>query len=550
MFTVLAGYDLHQPTENPCFQWDNTRVYLSNFCDVHETERIIIILYGDLYNLCIEDVYKDPSILADEQGSLCYLVYDKKSDKLHVGTDKLGFGALYYNQTSDGFVIACCLPHIKWRLKNPEANWLAWEEILNTGDIIGEKTPLLNVNRLRANEILRVLDRRVELTSISSVYTHDLAEFNMDFCIDNNELLSHALEKSALHKKQKIIPLSGGHDSRRLAITAKSLGFDFIAVTQSWVDKTGYDLDTAIAKVVAEKLDVPHQISSVCDESTRICNELTKDYWIGFESEYHAWALPMIKSIDKPSLIYDGIVADVTVNAHYMRELAAKGIDPLNKESLVKFICGRRLFEFKQGDGSALEHRVQHELELHHGEGSPINLYMLSNHTRRNIGAWINLFKQAGHSIFLPYTDFNFFSHSMAACNQTKPIPFLQKECMRLLNSEVSEISSTRDTPVDDLITKFTPQSLDCRADYPSFIKIHPEVRAKLVLDWMDKVVLRLDSFGVRISAKAWKVKRLKRLSLFLNWLDTQEGDLPAAALEQPDFLTNFHQQVMARNAD
>ena len=88
-------------------------------------------------------------------------------------------------------------------------------------------------------------------------------------------------------------------------------------LTINW-DSSGFDRDTLVAKQLAQLLKITeHTTLSMPPETTVQAHKAYKDYWTGFESHEHEWASNMIGHLPSQSLIYDGIVGDVTVSNGY-----------------------------------------------------------------------------------------------------------------------------------------------------------------------------------------------------------------------------------------
>jgi len=218
-----------------------------NFYFEHNTQQIITDDYT-LYTIGNIQFIGDKSdivvALEAAAGTFCYVLC--RQDEVIVGTDKMGFYPLYYN-VSQGFNFSNFIPHLKHRLHGLTINWDAWNEILNGGDILGSKTTINDIFRLREGERITLNADGVKLTS-TEIYQPMPEQDVAQYLNDNNRLLLSAVEQLSDSASDIVMPLTGGHDSRRLAMSAGELKVKYSALTQETADKSGYDVDSYIAK--------------------------------------------------------------------------------------------------------------------------------------------------------------------------------------------------------------------------------------------------------------------------------------------------------------
>lgn len=391
---------------------DNTAVYTAEDYDLYTAGNIAT----DLDPRHIE------KSLEDAEGTFAYVLYLKNTKEIIIGTDKMGFYPLYYTDDAREFIFGNFIPHIKHRLKKAEPNWDSWDELLNTGDVLGRKTTLKGVSRLRQGEKICFAG---DVYSLKNFWGYEGTDFvdPQTYISLNNDLLSEGMEVLSANKMHKVLPLTGGHDSRRLAITASSLGVAVEAITQEAFTRGLLDVDMPVASLVVEKLGIKKHTKLPQPEKTNQCeNMVYKDYWCGFESSYHTWAVNIAQKLEKNTLVYDGIIGDYTINNHGLQGIPEylEGNSDIDKTvSLV--VPTEKKYQLKGHLMSApLEERIRTELEKFPQDCNQITLFKIFNHCRNNISQWYTPFLLKGISVGLPYAYLPFFLQSLSIKEKTR----------------------------------------------------------------------------------------------------------------------------------
>ena len=118
-------------------------------------------LTGTITPECLENAYGIYSYVLVESGAHRNVV---------IGTDKLGFSALYYSFENTKLLFSDDIGWIKSRLWAPSIDYDAIEEMLNLGEILGTKTNIKQIQRLGYGEkIMTVSYTHLTLPTIYSV---------------------------------------------------------------------------------------------------------------------------------------------------------------------------------------------------------------------------------------------------------------------------------------------------------------------------------------------------------------------------------------------
>jgi len=271
-----------------------------------------------------------------------------------------------------------------------------------------------------------------------------------------------------------------------------------------------------------------------------------RDYWLGYESKDHAWAFQMIRHIDKPCLIYDGIIGDVTVNGHYFLHIPEYSNVYKNLDKVVDLLVPRnKIFRIRQQYISqSLRERVYEEVNQFPADFNRLILFKIFNHTKRNIGSWLQLFHLSGHQTCLPFGYYPFFMQSLSLDYAERKGRHIQSLCMEEYNSTVARLPSTRDKLGDAHINQFNVKKIVGGAGrYPASIVIDKLVFKTLKTSIKHQAIDLFNSlFKTSVTEKNyyWRYAEIRRLSLMLNWINTDESHLPVLFMGQPEFLDSL----------
>jgi hypothetical protein len=517
------------------------RVFYDHNTTKVENENFLLFFVGDLRLPSIEKV--NEIWLENAQGVFSYLLYNKSDKHIIVGTDKLGFHPFYYSET-DKLVFGNFLPHVKQRMQSPQVNWDAWDEILNGGDILGLKSTIVDVLRLKYGQKLQIRDAKIiKKIEFWQFRTPEYIK-SAQFIKENNVELYKAMLERVPENKNLTIPLTGGDDSRRLAIIADQLDCNVNSLTQETSSKDLIDRDSPVAKVIAEKLGVSHRVLSKPNNPQLQQDMIVKDYWCGFESHQHAWAVNIDREITGGQYIVDGICGDITVNNHYLWQWPEYANDYPSHVVAEKIHQDGELFSVDNSfiSNSHLE-RIFEELNLFEPGANQLNLFKLFNHTRRNTAAWFYPFLVNANKMILPYASENFLHHSLSLTPTERLNHRFQRKCSAKLNPEVASLISTR----DDFDFNYWRDVIGAKhvepmPYYSKHVKISSEAKNFVKSTFFDnlKDYIAFNSNNDKLYHKrVWRIEPMQRLSLFLDWLKTDDSDTPVLNSQVPMFIQN-----------
>lgn len=494
---------------------------------VLETQHRKVVYEGVIFDVSDADIVERPAVLRSAFGYYTYVVLEKETGKVTIGTDRLGFSPLYYSLAAGDFRFSSSIALLKGELPRVTPDMDAWDELLLLGDIIGEKTVVKEIQRLQWGREISIEDGRVKFTSVWDPESPPPCEKNV-YIARNNALLDEAMRLAGSVKRNRVVALTGGQDSRRIAVAMQVAGLEAMGATQEVIGNQDKDEDTLIAQDVARALGFRHLRLDAPEPEAMREDSRTKDYWGGYESSYHAWAVNLMRGLPAGSLIFDGIAGDVTVNGHFFRAHpeAIGRFDDV--DYLAKLVCGEAKSRVDQRLVSApVFERVRAELSRLPASDHRLTYYYILNHTRRNIGTWIRLFSLNGHVPCTPYLYYPFFLQSLSLSSSHHLDAWMQNECIRALRPHVASIPSTRDPVPSAYLLDKSALARKYLAPRTPRVALHGDLGHYLPGMAVRQYAHEVSSYLPFASLKSrwgWASDIAERFSGFLHWVQEKES--------------------------
>ena len=504
---------------------------MSGAVTVLEDHRCKLVYEGIIFDATSQELLNDPTLLDRAFGYYTYLLFQKESGTVVLGADRLGFSPVYYAWEKGTFRFSSSLTLLKYELDTVSPNLDAWDEHLTLDDILGEKTVVKEISRLRWGRKFKMTRDRIDTVDI---WEPEVPAFTdkQSYIRVNNELLIEAMQATRSCQRHKFVMLSGGEDSRRLAITACHLGMPITCITQQVIGKEASDKDALVAEAVCRSLGVPHIRVPLPSHRDVLNDAMAEDYWLGYEGGQHEWMLPLLRHVPPNALVYDGIIADVTVNGHFFHTYPQLITRFGDLDYAARLVCGTRQSGIEAKLlSSPLFERVRAELARYPDSPHRLTYYFLLNHTRRCIGGWFALFYLFGHMPALPYIYYPFFVQSLSLEPRHYLEAWMQNECMKAMNPQAAAIPSTRSKVPARLVIDLKPEAR-ARARFAArHLRIRREATRYLPgLARIRRAYEAMSLLGLQDRADrwSWAPNYLTRFSRFLDWIeDRQAPDFP-----------------------
>lgn len=236
-----------------------------------------------------------------------------------VHADALGFQDLYYRRMGDAVYFAVRIdPLVDLDDTRLHVDWGAWASMLAVTSPVGDATPFVEIRRLRAATAWVSRGGKLALESFEPSW----------LAVDPDprssaEAIVDLIESTILPGRSARITLSGGWDSRLLAILAKRRRSMVTAFTTSHDD--GYELDLEFARPVAAALGMEHQ-EVVPDDEAWVRNYAVVRRRTEFQTVHHTWFMPLYRQLHHGRApVLDGLAGDVLFkNLFVTQELVAE----------------------------------------------------------------------------------------------------------------------------------------------------------------------------------------------------------------------------------
>lgn len=282
---------------------------------------------GFSWNALAEGVSPSSWQAAAERWGAAGLAFSATSSTLH--TDAVGIQDLFTRRIGDAVYFSVRIDLLA-RLDDSalHTDWTAWASILALAAPMSDATPFEEIRRMTAATAWQADDRGVSQTSFEpgwlaaepdgSVKPHD-AVAAVDACVPGGDRLA--------------ITLSGGWDSRLLAILARRRSDEVVAWTTS--DDDGRDRDLRLAPPVAEALGIEHH--NVVPGDDAWLEELSPvRRRFDFQSLLHVWLMPLARVLHgRPERLLDGLAGDVLFKSLFVPEEVAAAVDPDERHRLL-----------------------------------------------------------------------------------------------------------------------------------------------------------------------------------------------------------------------
>ncbi len=486
----------------------------------------ILFLEGQVYDQQVDQILSNITALETAFGHYCYVRLQKATGRVDIGTDRLGYYPIYHAFEGRRLVFGSTLNYVKSKLKRPTPDFDAWEELLELGEVIGDKSTVKEVKRLSPGTRLVIENEAIKFVRFWTPECPDVVD-DKSYIRQNNALLEEAVALTASQQRPKIVLLSGGEDSRRIALASVRVGLDVKFYTQQASHRSGADIDTALARKVAAALGDDVSVEPLPSSEQYVADWQYRDSLLGFECMAHEWLLPLVRRIGHKSIIYDGIVGDISINGHYFKhypQFLERFADP---DFLAHMVCGAVakpwLSELRRRTTSSLVERVEGILSSYPASVHRLNWYFLLNHTRRKISLVSQFFAVHGHWTCYPFIYYPLLLQSLSADPRQQEDRFFQRECMAAVAPEIAAIPTTRgDVPAEYLERMPDADYRQSRALRQQLkiseeaLDVFPLLRTRYrILDRM-----RFPPADALLQRFGWFLEPVSRFSAFLEWLN------------------------------
>jgi hypothetical protein len=367
-------------------------------------------------------------------------------------------GAVYFASRID--------PLVRVLRRRYTIDWRAWASIFYLRFPLGERTPFLEVKRLRPYSTLEWDPNARQ--AITKQRRWPWAEVDPSLSLDQGSTAVVDAMRAAvapLVGEPVFCTLSGGWDSRMLLCLLAEQDRDRVrAVTVS--PDNGHSREEELAAQVAAQLEVRH--STLEGDAAAFWDDTReRARRVDFQLAAPPWPMPMATALrGRPGVATDGLGLDTLAQGgtHYYTEsmIRADGTDATARElwtrllgQVMRHATWRTLSRGVDEELKALARRqFMTEASRFRGHPAEVVLTFYATRTVRGISLTPHVVLGTDVSTVTPYTD----HHVALACLQTRPLEKFETRIYRAMfekvNPAVGELPSTHDELPAPAITR------------------------------------------------------------------------------------------------
>jgi hypothetical protein len=371
--------------------------------------------------------------------------------ELTLVTDLLGFSPVYYAHLA-GAIVFSTNPRL---LASPQVqpDYIAWRGLLESGFISSDRTLSLGVCRLPAGKVLRATHDSTKLDSWLELDALPAGERRLDSrgIAEVEQTFHQAVDRClALENLQVLLPLSSGHDSRRLLGSLLRRGQAFDAVTCRVFHK-GRDLDARYAAEMARDLRLRHRIVEPAPVAEFAVDDRTRRILTDAETGMHSWVPQFMRSLPTaPTMLLDGIAGDILGNPGFripgLYESRAKDIEIILDASLGGAF-NNVLDQANWPEAAAVREDLRDYLQRLPQRINLAEFAFILLRQRRATASWSQQLLPPGHVAVCPFLDVDYLRLLLSFVPADKHAVILQRRCLAEFWPDLYRYPGTRDIP-------------------------------------------------------------------------------------------------------
>ncbi len=337
--------------------------------------------------------------------------------RLSAITDRYGMYPLYYSATGNSIAVSSSVATLLRHGVSDELDEAALAVYLRIGFFLGEDTPFQAIRAVPPNARFEWSGQGLEI-STEEIRTERVT-CSPEAAVDRYiELFRTAVRRRVPAEGRRIVPLSGGRDSRHVffELCANDTPPD-LGVTVK-IGEIGECPEVAAAVRVAEACGVPHE--TIHGDKWSIGGEARKNELSNYCSDEHLWMLPLSDYLCRQTgiVVYDGIGGDVLSAGHRLdprqSELYERGrlgelanLMADERERFLERLLSRDAYgRFNKDRATA---RLEEELRRHQDAVNPLTTFIFWNRTRREIALGPYALMAGVRTVYAPYLDHDLF---------------------------------------------------------------------------------------------------------------------------------------------
>ena len=349
--------------------------------------------------------------------------------RLQIRTDRYGIYPLYYWLHDDGIGVSPSIPRLLEDGASTALDETGLAVFLRLGFFIGEHTPFLAIRAVPPGATVEWKDGTLDVSTQGPALT--CASISTEEARDRYAaLFKRAIQRRVTAQGDCAVPLSGGRDSRHIALELCAVGCPPKAALTFRHLRPSRDEDTLVAAQLCGALGISHIL---LDQSpSRLQAELRNNIKTNFCADEHAQYLALADYVaGRYDCLYDGIGGDVLSNGLFSNAtrlaLFADGrFKDLAEDLFQAFPIASRFshetllrellppHQYRRFSRESDIASLSEELSRHAHAPNPVASFFFRNRTRREVA--LAPFSILGEEVkvLCPYLDHDVYDHLMS----------------------------------------------------------------------------------------------------------------------------------------
>ncbi|MGH3389991.1 MAG: asparagine synthase-related protein [Actinomadura sp.] len=360
----------------------------------------------------------------------------------------LGMQDLYLRRHGDALYFSVRIDPLLDIVDGPlHVDWSAWASVLAVTSPLGDETPFLEVRRMVAATAWRARPGALERVEFEPAW--------LGVEPDGKATAADIVDVVASHcgARRAAITLSGGWDSRLLAVLARRRRRRMVAWTTSNDD--GRDRDIEFSRHVAGALGLTHRIF-VPGPDAWVAERSAVRHRLNFQTTHHVWIMPLARQLHgRDEQFLDGLAGDVLLKSLFVDRETAEAGDPGERRRLLwNKLAENRLGQpalFARGVGAAFEDMSRTAFAAavarFDGHRAAPTLGVLHTRTARAIASSAQWLLAPETDVRLPFVHPDVLNAALRVPLDVKVGGGFYREILHAADARVAALPSTNDTP-------------------------------------------------------------------------------------------------------
>ena len=363
--------------------------------------------------------------------------------KLNFISDIFGIGALYYRQVGDVVFFSSASGLLTMCDDHPD--YTSWVLNIILGFIPGNETLTKEIKLVEPASHTCFSEHGM---SVKKWYGPDDFPDGSGLVDDavldkSHEYLSLSVERCLnLHHGKNILPLSSGHDSRRIFGHLNDSKFSFETCTLQISTATGEDLDLPYGERIAHDYNIDHTSIKLPKKQQWRSNDICRIFSMDAQSRVHTWSVPLFAHYANQAItIYDGLGGDV-FGFHGLVVNEVKDIKlPL---SVPKHFSGEMIATDQEV--TAIIENMKSKFKFGPNHGLLVFLHSVS---RKITSLWSQQQTKPGQLVVYPYLDLDYVEFMLSYSYKEKVFERNQLKIMEKYWPKLASYPSSWEIPKD-----------------------------------------------------------------------------------------------------